>query len=155
MQLPMPIVISDDRDRVTPSDWARILATFPVFEGIAKRRLRELARESTFAEYSPGEIVIQREGRGDSLFVILSGSAKVRGRPAARPLRTGDYFGELGVLDGVPRSATVVATDELHVMRVPRDAFLRLAEHDPAVTLRMMGRLGSQIRRLEALPAQA
>jgi CRP/FNR family transcriptional regulator, cyclic AMP receptor protein len=155
MQPAMPLVILADHDRATPSDWARTLATFPLFEGIARRRLRELARQATFSEYSSGDIVVQRDGRGDSLFVILSGSAKVRGRPAARTLRTGDYFGELGVLDGVPRSATVVATGELHVMRLPREAFLRLAEHEPAVSLRMLGRLGSQIRRLEALPAQA
>jgi CRP-like cAMP-binding protein len=67
----------------------------------------------------------------------------------------GDYFGELGVLDGVPRSATVVATGELHVMRIPQEPFLRLAERDPGISLRMLGRLGSQIRRLEALPVQA
>jgi CRP-like cAMP-binding protein len=44
---------------------------------------------------------------------------------------------------------------ELHVMRVPRDDFLRLAERDPAVSLKMLGELGSQIRRLETLPGQA
>ena len=154
MQFGMPLVTLDYRDRATPSDWARILSTFPLFKGTAKRRLRELARRATFAEYGPREVVVQRDGRGDSLFVILSGSAKVPGRPAARTLGTGDYFGELGVLEGVPRSATVVAAGELHVMRIPRDVFLRFAEHDPAVSLRMLGRLGSQIRRLEALPAQ-
>jgi CRP-like cAMP-binding protein len=155
MQFATHLVMLDTRERATPSDWARILATFPLFAGVPKRRLRELARQATFKEYSPGETVIQRDGRGDSLFVILSGSAKARGRPAARTLRMGDYFGELGVLAGVPRSATVVATGELHVMRIPHEVFLRLAERDPGISLRMLGRLGSQIRRLEALPVQA
>ena len=142
-------------DAATPADWANILATFPLFAGIAKRRLRDLAREATFAEYGPGDMVIERGGQGDSLYVILSGSAKARGRPAAHTLRTGDYFGELGVLDGVPRSATIAAVGELHVMRLPRASFIRLARRDPTISLAMLSNLGSQIRRFESLPARA
>jgi CRP-like cAMP-binding protein len=143
------------RDHVSPGEWADILATFPLFDEIPKRRLRDLVRHATFAEYGPGDMVLQRGGPGDSLLVILSGSAKVLGKPASRTLRTGDYFGELGALEGAPRSATVFAMSELHVMRVPRDDFLRLAQRDPGVSLKMLGELGSQIRRLETLPGRA
>jgi CRP/FNR family cyclic AMP-dependent transcriptional regulator len=155
MQGGLPLVRFGYRDQATPADWAEVLATFPLFEGIPKRRLRELVRRATFAEYGPGDIVIQSGDRGDSLFVVMSGSAKVTGKPAARPLGTGAYFGELGVLEGVPRSATIVATDALHVMRLPRESFLRLAKDDPTIPLKMLGNLGSQIRRLETLPARA
>jgi CRP-like cAMP-binding protein len=142
------------RDYATPADWAEVLAAFPLFAGIAKRRLRELVQHATFAEYGPRDIVIERGGRGDALYVILGGSAKVLGKPAARTLRIGDYFGELGVLEGVPRSATIVAAGELHVMKLPRGSFLRLAQRDPTISLKMMSNLGSQIRRLETLPAR-
>ena len=140
-------------DHVVPADWAEVLATFPLFSGLDKRRLRKLARQATFAEYSRGDIVIAKGEPGDSLYIILSGSAMARGKPAAAALRTGDYFGELGVLDGVARSATVVATEELHVMKLPRRSFLRAVEHDPSISLRMLSTLGSQIRRLEAQAA--
>jgi CRP/FNR family transcriptional regulator, cyclic AMP receptor protein len=143
------------RDYARPADWADILATFPVFAGISKRRLRELAKDATFEEHGRGDFVIQRGSRGDSLFVILSGSATALGKRAAETLRTGDYFGEMGALEGAPRSATIVAAGELHVMRLPRAAFLRLARREPTVSLRMLSGLGSRIRRLEALPAQA
>jgi len=155
MQLAMTPVNPGYQDQPSPADWAEILANFPLFEGVPRRRLRDLVRRATFAEYSRGDMVLQRGGRGDSLLLILSGSAKVLGRPAGRTLRTGDYFGELGALEGAPRSATVLATGELHVMRVPRDDFLRLAERDPAIPLKMLGELGSQFRRLETLPSQA
>jgi CPA1 family monovalent cation:H+ antiporter len=155
MQLALPPVGLGYRDYATPADWAKTLATFPVFAGIPRRRLRELAQDATFAEYAPGDTVVQRGGRGDSLFVILSGSASVLGKPAARPLGTGDYFGELGALEGAPRSATIIAKGELHVMRLPRESFLRLVERDPTVSLQMLGNLGSQIRRLETLPARS
>jgi CRP/FNR family transcriptional regulator, cyclic AMP receptor protein len=136
-----------------PADWAEVLADFPLFSGIAKRRLRGLVRHATFAEYGPGDVVIQKNEPGDSLYVILGGSAKVRGKPAGRRLRTGDYFGELGLLQGAPRSATVVATGQLHVMKLPRDAFLRTARHEPGIALELLGTLGAQIRRLEARAA--
>jgi CRP-like cAMP-binding protein len=148
-----PLGLAGHPDHAEPGDWADVLAGFPLFSGIARRRLRSLARQGTLEEYSPGDVVLQKGEAGDSLYVVLGGSAGVRGKPAARRLRTGDYFGELGLLDGVPRSATVVATGELHVMRLPRRAFLRIAQHEPSVSLAMANTLSSQIRRLEARAA--
>ena len=140
-------------NHASPSDWAEVLATFPVFAGIPQRRLRKLVRNATFAEHGPGDIVIQKGTPGDSLYLVLSGSAKALGKPASRTVRIGDYFGELSLLDGTPRSATVVATSELHVMKLRRAAFLELAQ-DPEVALKMLRTLGSHIRRLEGRPAQ-
>jgi CRP/FNR family transcriptional regulator, cyclic AMP receptor protein len=141
-------------DHVTPADWAEVLATFPLFSGIPNRRLRRLVRRATFAQYGPGDVVVEKGAPGDSLYVILSGSARARGKPAARTLRTGDYFGELGLLDSVPRSATVVATSELHVMRLPGASFLRLAQDNPSVSLKMLSNVGRQVRRLETRAAE-
>jgi CRP/FNR family cyclic AMP-dependent transcriptional regulator len=141
-------------DHVTPADWAEVLATFPVFSGIPNRRLRRLVRRATFAQYGPGDVVVEQGAPGDSLYVILSGTARARGKPAARTLRTGDYFGELSLLDGVPRSATVVATDDLHVMRLPGASFLRLAQHNPSISLELLSNVGWQVRRLETRAAE-
>lgn len=153
-QIPtVPLGLTGDWNHAGPADWAEVLAGFPLFAGIAKRRLRGLARQATLAEFSRGDIVLQKGEPGDSLYVILSGSAKARGKPGARTLRTGDYFGELGLLDGIPRSATVVATGELHVMKLQRRAFLRIARHEPSISLELASKLGSQIRRLEAQAA--
>jgi CRP/FNR family transcriptional regulator, cyclic AMP receptor protein len=141
-------------DTPTTGEWARVLATFPLFSGLSKRGLRKLVRHATLVEFVPGEAVIHRNAPTDSLYVILSGIAEVRGRPAARTLRAGDYFGELALLDGGPRSATVVATQQLHVMRLPRQSFLRLAQHDPGISLTMLRNLGAQLRRLETQTAR-
>ena len=149
-QIPMqPGGLMNTWDHASATDWTDVLATFPLFSGVPKRRLRKLVRLATFAEYNPGDSVVGKGGRADSLYVILGGSAKVQGKPASRALGVGDYFGELGLLDDAPRSATVVATEELHVMRLPRKSFLRLAQDDPAISWRMLSNLGSQIRRLE------
>jgi len=139
--------------RASSSDWAEVLATFPLFSGIGKRRLRKLVRNATVAEHGPGDMIIQKGTSADSLYLILSGSAKALGKPASRSLRIGDYFGELSLLDGTPRSATIIATSELHLIKLPHQTFLKLTQ-DPEIALKMLRTLGSQIRRLEAQPAQ-
>jgi CRP/FNR family cyclic AMP-dependent transcriptional regulator len=137
-------------DQPRAGDWARVLATFPLFSGVSRRQLRKLARQATFVEFAPGDIVMSNPESTDWLHVILSGSAKVLGKPAARALRTGDYFGELALLENAPRSATIVATRDLHVIRLPRHAFLRLARDHSAVSLTMLRDLSTHFRRLEA-----
>jgi CRP-like cAMP-binding protein len=58
-------------------------------------------------------------------------------------LTSGDYFGELAVVDGTARSAMIVANRELHVMRLPWRALLRLARRHPAIPLTVLENLGS------------
>ena len=140
-------------DQPSIDDWATVLATFSLFSGISKRRLRKLVRRATIAEFLPGDTVVAMNDTAHSLYVILSGSARASGKPAARTLSMGDYFGELGLLEGAPASATVIATSELHVITLPREWFLRVAQHDPTFSLTMLRNLGAQFRRLEAQAA--
>jgi len=142
-------------DRPTAGDWADVLATFPLFSGVSKRRLRRLTRKATFAEFAAGDTIIRTGERSDSLYVILSGEARVLRRPAARTLSTGDYFGELALVDRAARSATVAATQELHVMRLPAHSVLRLARRHPAITLTLLTNLTTHLRRLETHVARS
>lgn len=112
-------------NRPSTGDWAKVLASFPLFSGVSKRRLRKLVRKATFAEFAAGDTVNARGGSSDSLYVILGGAATARD-PGARALGVGDHFGEPRVNEATSRSTTVVATRELHVMRLQRQSALRL-----------------------------
>jgi CRP-like cAMP-binding protein len=147
-----PLVVRQDWNRATNRDWADVLAKLPLFSGVGKRRLRQIAEAAEFAEFAPGDTVVSTGAPANSFYVILSGEAKAVRKPAARTLGAGDYFGELGLLGGDTRSATVVATAELHVMRLPRRTFLELVEEN-GVALRIMSELGDRVRRLEQPPA--
>jgi CRP/FNR family cyclic AMP-dependent transcriptional regulator len=143
-----PQAVWQDWNRATERDWAEVLAEMPLFSSIGKRRLRKIVQEARFAEYALGDSVILTGAPADSFYVILGGKAKVVGKPGARTLTTGDYFGEMALLDGGPRSATVVATDILHVMRLPRETFLRLLSQ-AGVAQEITTELGARVRRLE------
>ena len=136
-------------DCASAKDWARVLAPFPLFSGMSKRRVRKLVRHATFAEFAPGDTVVARNAPADWLYVILGGTAKTRATREDRTLRTGDYFGEVCLIAGSPRSATLVATRWLHVMRLPRDAFLRVAHDDPGILLALLKNLAAQFRKVE------
>lgn len=84
------------------------------------------------------------------MFVLLDGTVRVvrRGRTIRR-LGRGEVFGELALLDGEPRSASVVADSLVETARLSRTAFLDLVRSDPDTGLRMMEVLASRLRECE------
>jgi CRP/FNR family transcriptional regulator, cyclic AMP receptor protein len=143
-----PLAVRQDWNRASDRDWVDVLTTLPLFVGIPKRRLRKIVQEADFAEFAPGDTVISVGAPADFLYVILGGSAEVTARPGARTLQAGDYFGEIALLNDGPRTASVVATDDLHVMRLPRRTFLELLGQK-GVAARMLAEFGDRVRRLE------
>jgi CRP-like cAMP-binding protein len=143
-----------DWNRASARDWAEVLASMPLFDGLGKRDLQKLAGDAEFAVFSPGETVVATRAPSDFFYVILSGEATASAKPTARPLSTGDYFGEMGLLDNQPRSASVVAMTELHVMRLPRHAFDDVLERHPSIARRFLTELTARVRRLEEQAAR-
>ena len=115
-------------ERPTTSDWADVLATFSIFEGVSKRRLRKLVRGASFAEVAAGDRISSNASH--SLYVILGGTAKELRGPGAQALGVGDYFGEWAL--------TVVATQDLHLVKLPAESVVRLARQHPAITLTIL-----------------
>jgi CRP-like cAMP-binding protein len=142
-------VLNRDWDRPTARDWAAVLERLPLFANVGKRQLRRIAGLATVREFSPGDTVVQKGDEGDGFYLILGGRAKVVEPPQARQLKVGDYFGEMALLDGEPRSATVVAVGELQTMRLPRRPFMRLLQQEPSIAIAMLTELGGRVRRLE------
>jgi len=104
-----PWALTQSWDRPSARDWARVLAAFPLFSGVGMRRLRKLVGKATFAEFAAGDTIRANRDDADFLYVILGGSAKAIRPSGARALGIGDFVGE-----------TAVATQELHVVKLPR-----------------------------------
>jgi CRP-like cAMP-binding protein len=150
--LPTPIVNSlagRSWDRPSARDWAAVLAGLPLFAQVGKRQLTKIAELAHVADYNSGVVVMQQGDPADSLHLVLAGKARVLGKPRARILKTGDYFGEMALIDGAPRSATIAADGELQTMRIPRKPFMRLVEREPSIAVALLAELAGRVRRLE------
>jgi len=144
-----PLAMNHDWSRAADADWAEVLLEIPLFSKLGKRQRRRVARKAQFFEFGPGDWVVSTGEPADGFYVILGGEAKVVGSAASRTLGVGDYFGEMALLDGKPRSAAVVATRELHVMRLGRVPFLRRLEQHGGLALTIMAEVGARVRRAE------
>jgi CRP/FNR family transcriptional regulator, cyclic AMP receptor protein len=128
-----------------------ILGVVPLFSGLSKRQLRSLADRTKVVRYGPGRSVLGEGVRGgSSMFVLLEGTARVvRGGRTIRRLGPGDVFGELALLDGRPRSASVVTVSPVVTARLSRTAFFDLVRSEPDIGLRLMEVLASRLRDCE------
>jgi CRP-like cAMP-binding protein len=137
----------DNKLDVMGRSWLNVLADVPILAGLTKRhraRVAELATQQRF----PAHTDIVRAGeQGTSFFVILDGTAVVRraGRRAAK-LGPGDFFGEMAVIDGAERTATVVSESDIEVMVIGRKDLLRLLETEPKVAIAMLQSITARLR---------
>jgi CRP-like cAMP-binding protein len=123
------------------------LATIPLFGGLSKRDLRRLAEEADVVRFERGRPIVVEGERGEAMFVMLSGSAKVvRGRRTVATVVPGDFFGELSALDDGPRTASVVPETPVEVLRLFRHTLRQLVRREPALALRMLEGLAHRLR---------
>jgi hypothetical protein len=107
-----------------------LLGTIPTLRFATPAGLRQLADSTQRESVSVGESIVRQGEDGSDVFFIVDGSYEVlishfgESPDFIRTLRSGDSFGELGVLYKVPRTATIVCTEAGHVLRIPGHAFL-------------------------------
>jgi CRP/FNR family transcriptional regulator, cyclic AMP receptor protein len=119
-----------------------------LFAGLRRRHLLELAKAAREIAHPPGHEVVTEGKVGLGFHVIAAGTAEVFvGRSSRGVLRAGDYFGEISVIDGKPRSATVVAgPDGVTTYHLNRARFLAIVDSDRNVARAVMVNLCTRIR---------
>jgi CRP/FNR family cyclic AMP-dependent transcriptional regulator len=127
-----------------------VLASIPLFEGLSKRHVRKIASLAEIADYMEGASVVREGQPGTSFFIALSGQAKVtvKGRTVHRVL-PGDHFGEISLLDGGARTATVTTETPMSLVMIGRSTFLKTLERDPAISISLLEGLARMIRRVD------
>jgi CRP/FNR family transcriptional regulator, cyclic AMP receptor protein len=128
---------------------ADALAQVPFFASLSKKQLARLAEEADVVSFHAGQAIVEEGMLGETMFVILSGEARVlKGSRRLGTVRPGDAFGEIAVLDGSPRSATVIAETPLTAVRLFRRTLLRLMEAEPRIALKILDGIVRRIRDL-------
>jgi CRP/FNR family transcriptional regulator, cyclic AMP receptor protein len=126
----------------------RHLQRVPLFSD--EDELRRVAEHSRIVDAPAGTVITQIGDAGNSFFIIIDGTAAVRTPVGAgSQLQPGDCFGEMSLVDGEPRSATIVATTDLRLLVVDRSHFWRLLDETPELIRRILAILSRRVRRLE------
>ena len=112
------------------------LQQVPLFVPLAEEELQRLAKASTTRVFAPGEAIVRRGMEGNSMFVIIRGSVKVQipendYQKTINKLTANDFFGEMSLLTGQPRTATVIAEEETEVIQIKKTAIRPLFEANP------------------------
>lgn len=124
---------------------ARRIAQVDLFAGLPPARLETAMRAATVREAAAGTILIRQGDGADAFYVIDEGRVEVtqtatEGGPARvlRQMGAGEVFGEIGLLTGVPRTATVTAMTRVTLAVLDKDAFLELVSEGPSLTYRLL-----------------
>lgn len=133
-----------------PGAPVEVLQRVPIFADLNKREVRQIARLFKERRFSAGETVAREGSGGAAFFLIDSGTAtvSVRGQPRGG-LGPGDYFGEIALIDGGPRSATVTATTDLVCFGLTFWDFRPLVQENAAIGWKLLQSLAKKLRAAE------
>lgn len=124
-----------------------LLSNVRLFSALNKKELTLVGRNADQASVSGGTTVVTEGTPGHEFYLIMEGTAVVRrnGRKVAT-LGAGDYFGELALLDGGIRDATVTAETDLSVLVLGQREFFGVLEQVPAVTEKILATMAKRLR---------
>jgi CRP/FNR family cyclic AMP-dependent transcriptional regulator len=129
----------------------RLLKDVPLFGALTRPQLARLADIAREVTYGPGRMLVRDGTPGVAFYVITEGRAKViKGKIAsargAATLGPGDFFGELALLDGGPRTASVVADGAITTIRIERAPFRSLLKDEPDIALKLLEGMAKRMR---------
>jgi small-conductance mechanosensitive channel/CRP-like cAMP-binding protein len=143
IEIPWPIQVQYEKEWREPDpsqkidDAERLLASVDLFASLSPDLRHEIAVASATTVYGSGEAIVRQGDAGQSMFVVMSGAVSVVLEPSrdeVARIEAGGYFGEMSLLTGEPRSATVLAVSDVTVVEIGSDLFRRMgAVHPDAI----------------------
>ena len=121
----------------------------PLFAGLDRERLESVLAVGRRVTIDAGQAVVERGDPGDAMYIMLDGAAEVDVGGRFHRLERGDFFGEMAVLAGKPREATVKAVERVEALRIPADDFQAFLLDNPRVALGMLQSLVERLREVQ------
>ena len=127
-----------------------LLKKVPMFSNLSQRHLREIGKHADQAKVEAGRVLAQQEKKGWEFIFIVDGKARVeKDGKIIRELSEGDFFGEISLIDGESRTATVTAETDMTLLVVHKTSFDHLLNTIPGLQRKILISLCSYIRRTE------
>ena len=133
---------------------AEFLATVPLFAKCDASELRAIVGAGRDVTHSAGQVICREGEAGGGMHVVTAGEVEVRvkGSQSQSRLGPGSFFGEIALLDGGPRSATVTASTDVTTFSIPSWSFRPILESQPHLTLKLLEVLCGRLRQNESSP---
>ena len=140
-------------DKQEKARLVRMLSAVPIFSGLEKRALEEIAALGREVTFETDKTILKEGEKGLAFLVIIEGKVEVRkrGKPVAT-IGQGGFFGEMTVIDDRPRSADVVALQPTKCFGVTAWAFRPLLTSNPDLAIGIIKELVRRLRQLEESP---
>jgi len=123
-----------------------LLRRVPLFAGLSKRDLAQIASVADEVDFDAGKVLIREGERGREFFVIVDGEVEVRrGDEHVATMGAGDFFGEMALLTHTPRNATVTTTTALRALVLADRQFRALLDHSPSVQIKVLLALAERL----------
>jgi CRP/FNR family cyclic AMP-dependent transcriptional regulator len=138
---------------VATNDVVARLGQVPIFGGCSKRDLQTIARAARPLKHEAGSVIAREGEPGAGLFVIDVGEAVVTiGGKKVNHLGPGDFFGEMALLDGGPRTATVTAETDVTLFALTEWVFRGLLSEHPSIAIRTLEAVAARLRKAATSP---
>lgn len=123
------------------------LARVPIFESCSPEQIASILSVAQEHTYAPGQIIVTQGTPGQAFYLITGGRVAIErdGQPLGA-FGSGDFFGEMSLLDNAPRSATIRAIDETHCLMLSSWDFKSLLEKMPSIAIRLLEVLSRRLR---------
>jgi CRP/FNR family transcriptional regulator, cyclic AMP receptor protein len=137
-------------DRPLGRRGADLLAQVPLFEGLSRRHLKQIAEHADEISFREREIIVEAGQRGGTFFVIVEGEVRVvRGDRTIARVGPGEFFGEISLLDGGPRTASVIAATPVVAIRLFKASFDKVVREEPRVAGKILAAVARRLREAE------
>ena len=129
------------------------LRSVALFGEMSDRELRSILKEAKQISFPEGHTIVQQGANGVGLHVVIEGEVKVvvNGRTRAR-LKPGDHFGEMSLIDGGPRSASVITVEPTRTLSLAVWSFNKLLKTYPSLAKKLLIALSKRLREADLSP---
>ncbi|MBI2886206.1 MAG: Crp/Fnr family transcriptional regulator [Chloroflexi bacterium] len=147
--------------QVIRPDYAAYLSQVPLFARLSPREIQVLATRVRHRTYKAGEVIFHKDDPGHTFYIIVDGLVKIyleseEGQEAVLIiLKSSEFFGELSLLDGAPRSATAAAMEPTETYAIDREEFLGFIREHPEAALSIFAVIAFRLRRADGIIADA
>jgi CRP/FNR family cyclic AMP-dependent transcriptional regulator len=125
------------------------LEAMPLFAGVGEHDLQNIVKIGAIRSFEPGEAIVERGQPGDALYIVVRGTAEVDVGGRYHDLEPGEFFGEMALVAGRKRMATVKAKDRVDALRIGAEEFQAFLLHQPRVAVAMLRSLVERLREVQ------